>query len=81
MSDADGIFVQRPDGSYEPARPLGWQGGLDWEVRTLPNGRRRAELFDEDMLLAVIESRWRPVLYWRMGRKARRLRAGRDVDV
>lgn len=61
---------QNADGGWEPARPLGWQGGLDWEVATLPTGKRlptyRAELYDEDVLIAVIESRVPRLLKWRM---------------
>jgi hypothetical protein len=51
--------------------PLGWQGGLDWEVHRTSTGYRAA-LYDEDMLLAVVESRWRAVLYVRMAIKQRR---------
>ena len=62
------IHQQGPDGRWLLAEPLGWQGGLDWEVRRLPNGKRRAELYDEDMLIAVVESRWLPILHLRMAR-------------
>ena len=55
----------------EDGTPLEWQGGLDWEVSRTSAGYR-AELLDEDMLIAVVESRWRPVLYMRMAVAQRR---------
>jgi len=70
----DGLQQQNPDGSWSPAQPLGWQGGLDWEVRRLPNGKRRAELYDEDVLCVVLEGRYRTLLTFRMWRAQRRYR-------
>jgi hypothetical protein len=72
-----GVQQQNPDGSWGPAQPLGWQGGMDWEVRKLPNGKRRAELYDEDVLCAVVEGRGL-LLALRMRRARRRVARGGD---
>lgn len=65
------IHQQNPDGSWSPASPMGWQPGvggvpgLDWEV-SRPGRRWRAELIWKTTLMAVVHSRWRPVLLLRM---------------
>jgi hypothetical protein len=64
---------QNPDGSWSAAGPLGWQGGPDWEVKRTSTGGR-AEFYNQDVLLSVVESRWRPVLAARMSFAARRFR-------
>ena len=60
------------DGSTEGGQRLGWQGGYDWEVYRDAKPMR-AELFDEDMLIAVVTAKgiWR--LTWKMGRAQKRL--------
>lgn len=59
--------VQNPDGSWSEAVPLGWQGGLDWEVYSKEKPLR-AMLYDEDILCAVVTARTR----WGLARKMRR---------
>jgi len=56
----------------EPQIPLGWQGGHDWEVYrdTRP---LRAELYDEDMLMAVVTAKGPRRLAWKMRREEKRL--------
>ena len=51
---------------------IGWQGGYDWEVhrRTRP---MRAELYDEDLLLAVVTAKGPRRLAWKMRREQKRL--------
>lgn len=65
---------QNPDGSWSPAQPLDWQGGLDWEVRRDAVYGYRAELFDKEVLLAVVTSRWRPLLAVKMRLAAQKWR-------
>lgn len=56
--------------------PIGWQGsGLDWEVYS--NERpMRAMAYDEDVLMAVVKSRSRLLLWLKMTAAARRVRRG-----
>jgi hypothetical protein len=68
-----GMYQQNPDGSWSEAIPLGWQGGLDWEVYS--NDRpMRAKLFDEDVLMAVVTAHTRIGLALKMRRAQRRAR-------
>lgn len=63
---------QNPDGSWSEVQPLGWQGGHDWEVYT-DTKPMRADLYDEDVLIAVATARTRLGLVWKMRREQRRL--------
>jgi len=53
------VQQQNPDGSWEPAQPLGWQGkGPDYEV-TRQDGRYVWHAYDEDMLIGKGTARTR----------------------
>lgn len=49
----------------EPAEPLGWQPGLDWEV-SAEQGGLRADLYSADRLLESVTARSRLGLQLRM---------------
>lgn len=63
---------QNPDGSWGEATPLGWQGGHDWEVYA-DDTPKRANLYDEDILCAVVTARTRIGLARKMRRAQKRL--------
>lgn len=52
--------------------PLGWQGGYDWEVSRSAKPMR-AELYDEDVLMAVVAAKGPLRLAWKMRREQKRL--------
>lgn len=55
------ISQQNPDGSWSPVEPLGWRGGLYWEVYD-----HSAELVGPDRTVAEVRSRWRWLLWVKM---------------
>lgn len=73
------VQQQNPDGSWSEAQPIGWQGGLDWEV-----SGDCAELAGPDRTVATVRSRWPWLLrlkmlaaaVWHSG-EHRRVRRGR----
>jgi hypothetical protein len=68
---------QGPDGSWQPAQPLGWQGsGPDFEVYSK---RRPMEwvAYDEDVCVATGTARTKAGLYFAIWRARRRLTRGR----
>lgn len=68
-----GVYAQRPDGSYEPAVPLGWQGsGIDIEV--YGTGPFEWFAYDEDVLVGRGSARTRLGLAWAIRRARRRWR-------
>ena len=68
-------YRRNDDGSLTPAEPMGWQGGIDWEV--YDNERpRRAMAYDEDVLLAVVTARTRIGLHRRMVKARRKIERG-----
>lgn len=53
------------DGTWEPAQPMGWQAGEDWEVRK--TGRLwEAECFHGAEYLGTVHARSRVGLAWKM---------------
>jgi hypothetical protein len=67
------VSKQNPDGSWSPAEPMGWQPGLDTEIYHDELGWR-AEVYDEDVPVAVIYSRTRFMLMLRLGYRIRKLK-------
>lgn len=71
---------QNPDGSWSDATALGWRGGLDWEVY-IETSPKRADLYDEDILIGVVTARTRAGLARKMRREMRRHTApSREAD-
>lgn len=67
-------FQQRyPGGPWEPAEPMPWAQGLDWEVATQPDGSYVACLYDQAHLIATLTGRNRVWLSVRMWWRRRRV--------
>jgi hypothetical protein len=65
-------WARNPDGSWVEARPLGWQGGHDWELY-LNKKPLEAHLYDEDMHVAHVTARTKFGLRRKMRKKMKKL--------
>jgi len=72
-------FQQRyPGGPWEPADPIRWAEGLDWEVMRQDAGDYVACLYDKTTMVATLVGRNRVWLSVRMWLRRRRYLARRD---
>lgn len=62
---------QRPDGSWGPIEPLGWQGGIDFEV--CGTGPYVWQAYDEDICVGVGRVRTKIGLWFAIWRARRKL--------
>lgn len=79
VDSGSGVQAQRPDGTWEVARPIDWQPGIDWEVYKpgwLGAGWR-AEAYEGPNRLATVQARTRLGLALKIHRVGWRLRRGR----
>lgn len=66
---------QQADGTWVEAEPIPYTDTIDWEI--YGKGRDRdhyeAVAYDEDVCVAVVRSRWKPLLWLRLTLKNRQV--------